>query len=101
MNSTNRRSLKQPKRQKEKFRFLEVERFLRACNPPMDHHLQRFIDFGCDNEEFLRGISSWAEGNRVAILKKILTRPKGESGVTEMEVAVIDNNLEAYFGDDR
>jgi hypothetical protein len=63
----------------------------------MDHYLQRFIDFGCNTKEFLRGMSSWAPDKRLAILKKILTGPEGESTVSEMELAVIENKLETYF----
>jgi hypothetical protein len=63
----------------------------------MDHFLQNFIEFGCNSKDFLRGMSSWAPEKRLAILKKILIGPEGESAVTEMELAVIENKLETYF----
>jgi len=63
----------------------------------MDRYLQHFTEFGCNSLDFLRGMSSWAPEKRLAILKKILTAPEGESAVTEMELAVIENKLEAYF----
>lgn len=44
-------------------------------------------------------MSLWAPEKRLATLKKILTGPEGESVVTEMVVAVIENNLETYFVD--
>jgi len=67
----------------------------------MDHFKQNFIDFGCNNKEFIRGMSSWAADKKVAVLKKILgTGLDGEaSSVTEMELAVIENQLETYFGE--
>ena len=63
----------------------------------MDHYFQRFIEFGCNSKDFLRGMSSWEPDKRLAILKKIFTRPDGKSVVTEMELAVIENKLETYF----
>ena len=63
----------------------------------MDHFLQNFIEFGCNSEEFLRGVSSWAPEKRLVVLKKILTGPEGGSAVTEMELAVIENKLAMYF----
>ncbi|KIM47074.1 hypothetical protein M413DRAFT_23358 [Hebeloma cylindrosporum] len=79
---------------------IEVQQFLRACQPPMDRHLQHFLDFGCNSSEFLRGMSLWAPKKRLATLKKILTGPEGESVATEMELAVIENHLETYFADE-
>ena len=68
----------------------------------MDHLIQNFINFGCNTQEFLRGISSWAPEKRHDILKKILTGSKGGGRVTatEMEIAVIENKLETYFVDE-
>jgi hypothetical protein len=63
----------------------------------MDRYLPHFVDFGCNSLDFLRGMSSWAPEKRLAILKKILTGPEGESAATQMEVAVIENQLEIYF----
>ena len=78
--------------------IIEVQRFLSTCIPPMDRYLEHFVEFGCNSLDFLRGMSSWAPEKRLAILKKILTRPDlGESAVTEMELAVIENKLEMYF----
>ena len=42
-------------------------------------------------------MSSWTLEKRLSILKKILTGPEGKSTVSEMELAVIENNLETYF----
>ena len=42
-------------------------------------------------------MSSWVPDKRHAILKKILIGPKGENAVSEMELAVIENELETYF----
>ena len=85
------------KKTKQTVHITEVQRFLSACNPPMDRYLQHFTEFGCNNLDFLRGMSSWAAEKRLAILKKILTGPDDGSAVTEMEVAVIENQLETYF----
>ena len=63
----------------------------------MDRYLQHFVDFGCNSLDLLHGVSSWAPEKRLAILKKIFTAPEGESTATEMEVAVIENELETYF----
>jgi len=66
----------------------------------MDHFHQNFINFGCNNKEFLRGLSSWAADKRLAVLKKILgTGLDGDASVTEMELAVIENHLEMCFGE--
>jgi hypothetical protein len=80
--------------------IIEVQRFLSACNPPMDRYLQHFVDFGCNSLDFLRGMSSWAPDKRLAVLKKMLTAPEGKSAATEMELAVIENKLETYFVDE-
>ena len=86
------------KQTRQTVHIIEVQRFLGACNPPMDRYLQHFVDFGCNSLDFLRGMLSWAPEKRVAILKKILTAPdSGKSAVTEMELAVIENKLEMYF----
>ncbi|KIM35254.1 hypothetical protein M413DRAFT_79558, partial [Hebeloma cylindrosporum] len=75
-----------------------IRQFLRTCVPPMDGFLKHFLDFGCYNEGFLRGLSKWDPEEKAKLLKKILAGPEGK-GATEMEIAVIQNHLGRYFMD--
>jgi hypothetical protein len=75
-----------------------IRDFLSACVPPMGRFLKHFVDFGCSNEEFLRGVSKWAPEAKEKLLRKVLVRPEGH-GASEMELAVIQNQLESYFMD--
>jgi hypothetical protein len=62
----------------------------------MDRFLQKFLAFGCSNEGFLRGISSWVPEAREKLLRKVFAGPGGRQA-SEMELAVIQNQLERYF----
>jgi hypothetical protein len=73
-----------------------IRDFLSACVPPMGRFLKHFLDFGCSNEEFLRGVSKWAPEAKEKLLRKVLAGPEGH-GASEMELAVIQNQLESYF----
>ncbi|KAF8150894.1 hypothetical protein B0H34DRAFT_801805 [Crassisporium funariophilum] len=73
-----------------------VHKFLAACIPSMDHFLQRFIDFGCTNEEFLRGVSMWRKEKLRDFLERLLQDPERAS-VSNMELLVLENHFETYF----
>ena len=65
----------------------------------MNRFLRHFLDFGCSNEKFLRGVAEWAPDAKEKLLRKILAGPEGH-GPSEMELAVIQNQLEGYFVDE-
>jgi len=73
-----------------------IREFLSTCVPPMGRFLKHFLDFGCSNEQFLRGLSEWAPEAKEKLLRKVLGGPEGH-GASEMELAVIQNQLESYF----
>ncbi|KAF9480010.1 hypothetical protein BDN70DRAFT_932122 [Pholiota conissans] len=76
----------------------EIHAFLASCKPPMMQYLKPFMDFGCVTETHLRSVSMWLPEKRHNLVKTIL---KSGSGLvaepTEMDVAILVNQLETYF----
>ena len=65
----------------------------------MDHFLQNFIDYGCDDEECLRGMSLWQQDDRLRVLKEILgtNGPDAKAATRRMAVATIESGVRRYF----
>ncbi|KJA16866.1 hypothetical protein HYPSUDRAFT_71041 [Hypholoma sublateritium FD-334 SS-4] len=76
-----------------------IHRFLSKCHPPMMQHILRFVEFGCTTTEYLRGVSTWPAEQRHKLLVKILQAGRG-GAVPQMDIAVLENQFETYFGDD-
>jgi len=77
-------------------KHIQVQKLLSAFDPPMDRFLEHFIDFGCRSQDFLCSISSWAPDKRHEI-EEIL---RGDHGISETEISVIENKLETYLAVD-
>ncbi|PPQ73705.1 hypothetical protein CVT26_010860 [Gymnopilus dilepis] len=81
--------------------------FLEACQPPMVHLLQRFVEYGCSTEVYLRSFASFSQEKRRNVLRKILAiRPishgegdatSGRTDMREMDLDVLDNHFVDYF----
>lgn len=74
-----------------------VHEFLKRCHPPMDRYFTAFINFGCTTETHLRSFARFAQEKKYSILKQLLVNQSGVEGFTEMDVAVLENQLETYF----
>ncbi|KAF8884077.1 hypothetical protein CPB84DRAFT_176979 [Gymnopilus junonius] len=74
-----------------------VHEFLKTCHPPMDHYLSAFIKFGCSTESHLRSFAKFNQEKKYGILKELLAAHPVTEGFTEMDVAVLENQLEVYY----
>jgi hypothetical protein len=80
----------------------EIHDFLGTCQPPMTHHLQRFVDFGCTTSPYLRSVSRWPAEQRYKLLKRILESGERDAGVSpsEMDIAILEHQFDTYFMED-
>lgn len=69
--------------------------FLASCVPSMGHLFEGFVNYGCNNEEFLFGISSWPPVLITEFIRKVATKC-GEY-VSDMEVDVLQARFLTYF----
>lgn len=72
-----------------------VYTFLAGCVPSMEHLFEGFVDYGCQNEEFLLGISSWPPELISNLIRKVAVKC-GEY-VSDMEVDVLQARFLTYF----
>ncbi|PPQ73704.1 hypothetical protein CVT26_010859 [Gymnopilus dilepis] len=77
-------------------KFSAVEEFLQTCDPPMDHLLGAFVEFGCTTAQYLRSMAAFSTDTRCRVLRRLLSRwSSGE--VTEMDIAILDDHFIASF----
>jgi hypothetical protein len=83
-------------------RQTEIYKFLSTCLPPMTHHLQRFVDFGCVTNEYLRAVSRGREEQRYKLLRRILGSDPRDAAFSllEMDIAVLEWHFDTYFVED-
>jgi hypothetical protein len=75
----------------------QVARFLNRCVPPMGHFRQRFIDYGCSNEEYLVTVSTWPTDIIASFLSQVSALESGERKLSEMDKLVLQNHFISYF----
>jgi len=70
--------------------------FLNACMPPMGHLLDRFLESGCNSEEYLLGVSLWEAGQVEEFLRRLPPDANGKR-LSLMEVLTLKNYWRAHF----
>ena len=83
----------------------EIEEFLQNCKPNMVHHLDAFLAFGCNNNDYLSGMAKWDKELILEVLKRLIsegtrlaTRNNSAEGASQMELVVILHHLNETFG---
>jgi len=74
----------------------QVLAFLSACMPPMDSLLDRFIAYGCNNNENLLGVSVWTGAQIEELLHRIPPDENGEP-LTLLQVFALRIHWQSYF----
>lgn len=75
-----------------------VFKFLDYCTPSMAHLHQHFVNFGCNNEEYLLAVSSWRpEVVRNFLTQALTDRETGEVLVNSMDMLVLQTHFLAYY----
>ena len=70
--------------------------FLNACMPPMGHLLDRFLESGCNSEEYVLGVSLWEAGQVEEFLRRLPPDVNGKR-LSLMEILTLKNYWKAHF----
>lgn len=76
--------------------YRAVYDFLQASVPPMTHLMGAFIEFGCDNADFLQVMSKWPF-ERISNVLNEFSRGGDNGELTGMEKFVLQNHFKDYF----
>ena len=74
----------------------QVLAFLSVCMPPMDNLLDRFVAYGCNNNENLLGVSVWTGAQIEELLHRIPPDENGEP-LTLLQVFALRIHWQSYF----
>ncbi|KAF9445517.1 hypothetical protein P691DRAFT_831583 [Macrolepiota fuliginosa MF-IS2] len=78
----------------------EVAEFLRSCIPDMQHLSDSFIQYGCRNREFLKGVAGLSETDIDEFLEKVIAHapPSHTSDpMLEMDMFLLKKHFKKYF----
>ncbi|KAF9442865.1 hypothetical protein P691DRAFT_738546 [Macrolepiota fuliginosa MF-IS2] len=81
-------------------RTSEVAVFLRSCIPDMQYLLNSFIQFGCHNREFLKGVAELPETDIEEFLKKAIAHtppPHTSNFPSQMVLFLLKKHLKRSF----